>query len=131
MMMASNIFGGAGPIFGRARLPIGEKVFQKSRINAAVSRDRKRLARPAVGTGIVQRFEPNLAPRFGTWHTLGQRLGACFSFDRLPEIHSSWVSGKRLGRSGASPYQCSDGASPLMTNTETFVPYFKYLVIPL
>jgi hypothetical protein len=152
-------------MFGRARLPIGRRVFQKSMVNAAVMRDRKRLARRlvrrslrkdvgrrdyhsvvgAVGTRMTQLFDPNLLARFATWHTMGQRLGGCVSFDQLPCLHSPRVSGKRLGGSGASPHQCFGsgvalrmkqssalfGASPLMTITKTFVPYFKYPVVPL
>jgi hypothetical protein len=138
MMIATNTF-------GRARLPNDKRAFQKSLIGVVAICDRKRLARRAVGTRIMQRFDPNLLPRFGTWHTLGRRLGARVCFDRMQEPQPSWIPGKGPGSSGASPHQgfgsgialgmeqssaLSDGPL-LMTKNNFFVPYFNHLVVPL
>jgi hypothetical protein len=125
---------------GRARLPNDLEVTNRDCVSCNEMLEIGRLARRAVRTRIVQLLDVSLLPRFGPWHTLGERLGARVSFGRMHGSHSSWVPGNRLGRSGASPhqssgvaspYRCSDWASSLMTITKTFVPYFNYPIVPL
>ena len=137
---ATPLFGGTAPLFGGARLPNG--------LEANSSRDgfcddmmrQPRLTRRAVGTRAihllrVKRLHPLETFYARRWHTLGRRLGAFLSFDLIEGLQASMVSGRSLGRSGASPHQLwvdipqgmrtsshfSDH-SGLMTNTKISVP---------
>ena len=158
MMMVCNIFGFGEmwPKFGGARLPNGQRGFQKSIVNAALKCDRKRhecrLVRrsfrygwvpdkpwsvvgavgPAITTFAGPSF-PTVARDSGPTAARlpSQRLGAFRGFGQMQGQHPSKVSGKARSRSGASPHQSSGGASPLMTNTKTFVPYFKSSMVSL
>jgi hypothetical protein len=125
MMMVSNIFGFGEmwPKFGGARLPNSQAVFQKAIVDAALTCDRKPHACRAVG---VSR---DAGPTRGQLSS--QRLGAFRRFGQMQGQHSSKISGKPRGRSGASPHQSSGGASPLMTITKTSVPYSKSPLVSL
>ena len=108
MMMVYNIFGGGGPIFGGARLPNGLGTINR-------------------GKGLWDRIVPKgtlVRRAVGTWQTLGPGLGTRFGFCQTQRWHTSWVLRDCFDRSGASPRQSSAGASHLMTNIKTFVPYF-------
>jgi hypothetical protein len=139
MIIVSNIFGEAEPIFGGARLPIDLEMITRDCGLCHEMLEVGRVDRLAVGTMVVLPFDVNLLPQLGTRHTLGERLGTRVSFDRMHGRHSSWVSGKRFDRAGASPHQSSAVASPyrsgnrstLMTKIKTFVTYLKYPVVPL
>ncbi len=147
---ATPLFGGTAPLFGGARLPNG--------LEANSSRDgfcddmmrQPRLTRRAVGTRAihllrVKRLHPLETFYARRWHTLGRRLGAFLSFDLIEGLQASMVSGRSLGRSGASPHQLWGNDIPqgmltssrffdhsgLMTKIKTFVPYFKPFIVSL
>jgi hypothetical protein len=109
-----------------------------------------RLTRRAVGTRTIHLLRVKRVHPLGTfyvrrWHTLGRRLGAFLSFDLMEGLQASMVSGRSLGRSGASPHQLWGNDIPpgmltssrffdhsgLMTNTKTFVPYFIPFTVSL
>jgi hypothetical protein len=67
-----------------------------------------------------------------SWHTLGRRLGAFLSFDLIEGLQASMVSGRSLGRSGASPHQLwFFDHSGLMTNTKISVPCLNAFPVSL
>ena len=138
MMMVSNIFGFGGmwPKFGGARLPNGQAVFKKVIVNVALTCDRKRHACRAVGPACDMFGGPSfpiVARDSGPTPALlsSQRLGAFRGFAQMQGQYPSRISRKPRSRSGASPHQCSDGATPLMTITKTFVTYFRYSIVSL
>ena len=130
MTIVPNIFGVMEPIFGGARLPNHQTAFQKPTISAALTCDRKRRARRAVGPACATFAGPSfsiVARHSGSSaeQPLFQRLGARFDFDQIQGPDKSWVSGKLGGRSGASPHQ------HLMTKIKIFVPYFISPIVSL
>ena len=136
MMTASDIFGGAEPMFGGARLPNGLEMINRDCDLYDQIVGVGRIARRAVGANVRQLFYRSLfaqseIPSLQTWHTMGRRLGVRFGSDQVQRQHSSKISGKPGSRSGASPHQSSAGASPLMTKIKTFVPYFRYPIVSL
>ncbi|MFY9986528.1 MAG: hypothetical protein WAM44_08290 [Chthoniobacterales bacterium] len=131
MMIATQIFGEVGPTFGGARLPNGLEVINRDYGLSDQMVGVRRMTRRAVGTKVVQLLDLTLLPRLGTWYAMGQRLGASVNFDQMQGPHSLWVLWKWFGRSGASPHQVLRRRTTLMTKSKTFVPYFKYLVVPL
>jgi len=143
MMTESNIFSFAwlrpksgGANFGGARLP-----HELGMTNNAYDLCRRvmlqrRVDRRAVGTRVRPLFRLDLFAQLGnsslqTSHTLSRPLGARFNFDQMQGQHSSRASGRTNCRSGASPHQSSAGPLRLMTNIETFVPYFKHPIVSL
>ena len=122
------LFGWAAPLFGGARLQNGLEGNNSGDVFCDDRMRPPRLTRRAVGTRAihllrVKRLHPlgTFYPR--TWHTLGRRLGALLSLDPIEGLQASMVSGRSLGRSGASPHQLwLFDHSPLMTMIKTFVP---------
>ena len=127
---------GQGPIFGGARLPNGLGSFPKRSTGAALGSDRSLTACRAAGPRFAMFARRrwlivtnNLAPTAArSW---AQRLGGLLAVAASRPYKCHRPCWSRFGRSGASPHHCSDGAAYLMTKIKTFVPYFKYLVVPL
>ncbi len=125
------LFGGTAPLFGGARLPNGLEANNSGDGFCDDMMRQPRLTRRAVGTkGYPPASrETGLHPLrtfyARKWQTLGRRLGAFLTFDLIEGLLASMVSGRSLGRSGASPYQPLDHRV-LMTNTKIFVPCFEY-----
>ena len=158
MMMVCNIFGFGEmwPKFGGARLPNGQRGFQKSIVNAALKCDRKRhecrLVRRSFRYGwvpdkpwsVVGAVGPAITTFAGpSFQTVArdsgptaaqlppQRLGAFRCFGQMQGQHPSRIPGKPCSRSGASPHQAPTNEPHLMTITKTFVPYFKSPMVSL
>jgi hypothetical protein len=153
MRIVAHIFGGipllgpitpllgwAKPLFGGARLPNSLEANNSGDGFCDDMMRLPRLTRRAVGTRTMHLLRVKRLHPLGTfyvrrWHTLGRRLGAFLSFDLIEGLQASTVSGRSLGRSGASPHQLWGNDIPqgmltssrffdhsgLMTNTKTFV----------
>jgi hypothetical protein len=126
------LLGGTSPLFGGARLPNGLETNNSGDGFCDDMMRQSRLTRRAVGTRTihllcVKRLHPLGTFCVRTWHTLGRRLDAFLSFDVVEGLQASMVSGRSLGRSGASPHQLwFFDDSGLMTNTKIFVSCFEY-----